>query len=92
MVSAQFLTGKSIKQALTNLGLYDQYRDSLSELGFDLESICDNVEEDLCRGICSRCRQAACMFDATADYGLPAMAYTLRFEHGAPEQNVMPVD
>jgi len=80
-LSMEFLIGRSLGNALMNLGLYDKYAEVLAELGFDLEKVREQ-EEDAALGNGGLGRLAACFLDSIATLGIPAYGYGIRYEYG----------
>ena len=68
---------------IRSLGLWDEYNQACLELGQDLNEICSEGEYELERGHCGRCSQPYEITKATSTSELPAIAYGLRFDHGA---------
>ncbi|KAI5479794.1 starch phosphorylase, glycosyltransferase family 35 protein [Pseudohyphozyma bogoriensis] len=87
--SLEFLMGKSLDNALLNLGQKDEYRESVSKLGFQLEDLLD-VERDAGLGNGGLGRLAACYLDSMSTTNLPAWGYGLRYQYGIFRQLLSP--
>ena len=77
-LSLEFLIGRTLGNALINLGLYDEVEAALKSLGYDLDEIRD-MEEDAALGNGGLGRLAACFMDSMATLGLPAYGYGIRY-------------
>lgn len=78
-LSMEFLTGRLLSNSLMNLGLYDAYREALSELDVALEDILE-IEPDAALGNGGLGRLAACILDSMATLSLPGYGYGIRYE------------
>ncbi|MDF0601351.1 glycogen/starch/alpha-glucan phosphorylase [Psychromarinibacter sp. C21-152] len=80
-LSLEFLIGKMLNDAATNLGLRDVAERALEGLGprFD-ELVAD--EPDAALGNGGLGRLAACFMESLATLGVPAHGYGIRYEHG----------
>ncbi len=85
-LSAEFLLGRQLGNALLATGLTEVAREALDSLGIDLESIADlEVEPGLGNGGLGRL--AACFADSLATIGRPAIGYGICYEYGIFEQS-----
>ena len=85
--SAEFLMGPSLGNNLLNLGIYDQVRQAMEELGLDWEELLDQeVEPGLGNGGLGRL--AACYLDSLATLEIAALGYGIRYEFGIFEQEL----
>jgi len=84
-VSAEFLVGRFLRNALLNLELEDVYRDSLSELDVSLDQIYQE-EYDPGLGNGGLGRLAACFMDSLATLNYPAWGYGLMYSFGMFKQ------
>src|SRR6185436_1947570 len=66
---------------LTNLGIYDQARAVLSELGDDFEEL-QELEPDAALGNGGLGRLAACFLDSLATLDMPGFGYGINYEFG----------
>ncbi len=80
-LSMEFLMGRTLGNALINLDLYEEFKDSLAEIGLRLENLRDQ-EPDAALGNGGLGRLAACFLDSMATLRLPAYGYGLRYEFG----------
>jgi len=84
-LSAEFLLGPHLGSNLLNLGLYEEARQAMSELGLDLEEILGQ-EEEPGLGNGGLGRLAACYLDSLATLAIPALGYGIRYEFGIFDQ------
>ena len=82
-LSLEFLMGRTLDNALLNLGLKPQYDQGIEKLGFNLEDLIDQ-ERDAGLGNGGLGRLAACYLDSSASQELPVWGYGLRYKYGAP--------
>src|SRR5215212_9263847 len=80
-LSMEFLMGRALGNNLTNLGIYDQARAVLAELGEDLEEL-QSLEPDAALGNGGLGRLAACFLDSLATLDLPGFGYGINYEFG----------
>ena len=80
-LSMEFLMGRALGNNLTNLGIYDEARQVLSELGDDLEEL-EALEPDAALGNGGLGRLAACFLDSLATLDLPGFGYGINYEFG----------
>jgi len=86
-LSLEFLMGRTLNNALLNLGLGETIEPTLHRLGLDLEEMID-VEHDAGLGNGGLGRLAACFLDSCASLQLPVMGYGIRYEYGMFRQHV----
>jgi starch phosphorylase len=79
--SLEFLIGRLLFDALGNLGLIEQTRAALAELGVDLDRI-RGAEADAALGNGGLGRLAACFMESMASLELPAFGYGIRYDYG----------
>lgn len=84
----EFLLGRSLKNTLFNLGLEDNFRGALGELGIKLDALYEQ-EPDAGLGNGGLGRLAACFMDSLATEGYPATGYSLRYEYGIFRQKLV---
>ncbi|KAI0276052.1 glycosyltransferase family 35 protein [Russula aff. rugulosa BPL654] len=84
-LSLEFLMGRTLSNALLNLGVLDNYSSSLSSLGFSLEDLLVQ-ERDAALGNGGLGRLAACYLDSSATQELPVWGYGLRYKYGIFQQ------
>lgn len=86
--SMEFLIGRLLGTNIINLGLENQTREALKEMGFDIDEIAEN-EADAGLGNGGLGRLAACFLDSMATLGIPAHGYGIRFEYGIFNQKII---
>nr|WP_236841939.1 glycogen/starch/alpha-glucan phosphorylase [Bosea sp. PAMC 26642] len=86
-LSLEFLIGRSLADALNNLGLTGPVAQAMSELGVDLAAI-ETIEPDAALGNGGLGRLAACYLEAMASTGVPALGYGIRYDHGLFKQRI----
>ncbi|HKR63838.1 MAG TPA: glycogen/starch/alpha-glucan phosphorylase [Thermoanaerobaculia bacterium] len=80
-LSMEFLMGRALGNTLTNLGIYDEAKSVVSELGADFEEL-ENTEPDAALGNGGLGRLAACFLDSMASLDLPGFGYGINYEYG----------
>ncbi len=80
-LSLEFLIGRSLGNSMTNLGILEDAKQAVEELGFDMSEIRDQ-EEDAALGNGGLGRLAACFMDSIATLKIPAYGYGIRYEYG----------
>lgn len=86
-LSMEYLTGRTLANSLVNLGLLDETRAGLTELGLDLDDLID-AEWEAGLGNGGLGRLAACLMDSMATLGLAAWGYGIRYEFGIFQQQI----
>ena len=85
-LSAEYLMGRQLGNALLATGLTEVAREALAGLGIDLDEVYDmEVEPGLGNGGLGRL--AACFADSLATLGRPAIGYGILYEYGIFEQS-----
>ena len=84
-ISLEFLMGRTIGNAMINLGVYDAAEQAMRELGFDVEELREQ-EVDAGLGNGGLGRLAACFLDSMATLELPAFGYGIRYDFGIFKQ------
>jgi glycogen phosphorylase len=79
--SAEFLMGPHLGNNLINLGIYDQVRQAITELGLNFDELLA-YEEEPGLGNGGLGRLAACFIDSLATLEIPALGYGIRYEFG----------
>jgi starch phosphorylase len=79
--SMEFLMGRALGNNLTNLGIFDEARTVLTELGADFEEL-QSLEHDAALGNGGLGRLAACFLDSMASLDLPGFGYGINYEFG----------
>jgi starch phosphorylase len=85
--SLEFLVGRMLFDALTNLGLASTAVAALDELGVDFDRI-RRLEPDPALGNGGLGRLAACFMESMAALSVPAHGYGIRYDHGIFRQVV----
>ncbi|RIB20585.1 Glycosyltransferase Family 35 protein [Gigaspora rosea] len=86
-LSLEFLLGRSLDNALLNLGLKENFGEGVKDLGFRMEDILDE-EVDAALGNGGLGRLAACYMDSLASLDYPAWGYGLRYTYGIFQQRL----
>lgn len=86
-LSAEYLLGPSLGNALLNLGIREQVAEAVASLGQDLDEL---IEEEREPGLGNGGlgRLAACFMDSLSTLQIPAVGYGLRYEFGIFEQRI----
>ncbi len=85
--SAEFLMGPQLGKNLIGLGIYDQVKDAIEELGPNLEVLL-NEEPEPGLGNGGLGRLAACYLDSLATLEIPSLGYGIRYEFGIFQQDI----
>ena len=80
-MSMEFLMGRALGNNMINLLCYDDVRETLEELGLDLNLI-EDQEPDAALGNGGLGRLAACFLDSLATLGYPAYGCGIRYRYG----------
>lgn len=86
-LSLEFLLGRSLNNAILNLGLQEEVSKALAELGLELAQLAE-IEPDAGLGNGGLGRLAACLMDSCATLELPVTGYGLRYEYGMFRQAI----
>lgn len=86
-LSAEFLLGPHLGNNLLNLGIEDEVRTALAELGQDYDAVLA-CEEEPGLGNGGLGRLAACYLDSLATLERPAVGYGIRYEFGIFDQEI----
>ncbi len=86
-LSLEFLIGRLMRDAVSNLGLLEAMRAALKILKVDLDLIAE-LEADAALGNGGLGRLAACFMESMATVGLPAYGYGIRYRHGLFRQKI----
>jgi len=86
-LSLEFLMGKALENNLLNLGLYENMRSALADLGIDLADLLTQ-EPDAGLGNGGLGRLAACFLDSLATLSIPASGQGIRYEFGIFDQEI----
>lgn len=85
--------GRTLDNAMLNVGMKQTARDGLQDLGFKIEDVIDQ-EHDAALGNGGLGRLAACFLDSLATLNYPGWGYGLRYRYGTwnrmlPYQNIL---
>ncbi|CAN7405902.1 glycogen/starch/alpha-glucan phosphorylase [Rhizobium rhizogenes] len=86
-LSLEFLIGRLMRDAVSNLGLMEQITSALSSLGVDIRVIA-GLEPDAALGNGGLGRLAACFMESMATVEVPAYGYGIRYVHGLFRQQM----
>lgn len=86
-LSLEFLIGRLMRDAFSNLGLMDNMREALKSLGVDLDLIAA-LEPDAALGNGGLGRLAACFMESMATVDIPAHGYGIRYANGMFRQEI----
>ena len=86
-LSLEFLIGRLLRDALSNLELTEAYRVALHDLGVDLNLV-EELEADAALGNGGLGRLAACFMESMASLNIPAYGYGIRYNHGLFRQGM----
>ncbi|GLQ81963.1 alpha-1,4 glucan phosphorylase [Mesorhizobium huakuii] len=86
-LSLEFLIGRLMRDAFSNLGLMANMREALSSLGVDLDLIAA-LEPDAALGNGGLGRLAACFMESMATVDIPAHGYGIRYANGMFRQEI----
>jgi len=87
-LSMEFLMGRWLSDNLCNLGLNEECRPVLAELGIDLERVLE-VEPDAGLGNGGLGRLAACFLESLATLNMPGFGYGIDYEYGMFRQEIV---
>ena len=86
-LSLEFLIGRLLRDALSNLGLTAEMEAALAAYGVDLAQI-EELEPDAALGNGGLGRLAACFMESLASLDLPACGYGIRYINGMFRQRI----
>ncbi len=86
-LSAEYLPGPHLCNALSALGIEEPVREAMTELGLDLGTLAA-AEPEPGLGNGGLGRLASCLLDSLATQEVPAIAYGIRYEFGIFEQAI----
>jgi starch phosphorylase len=86
-LSAEFLMGPHLGNNLINLGLYNEVKQAIEELGLDFDELLAQ-EEEPGLGNGGLGRLAACYLDSMASLEIPSLGYGIRYEFGIFHQDI----
>ena len=86
-MSMEFLMGRALGNNLINLTEYNEVKEALDEIGFDLNVI-EDQEPDAALGNGGLGRLAACFLDSLATLGYAAYGCGIRYRYGMFKQKI----
>lgn len=86
-LSAEFLIGPQLGSNLINLGIYDEVREAVLQLGQDIDELIEQ-EEEPGLGNGGLGRLAACFLESLATQQILGVGYGIRYEFGIFEQQI----
>lgn len=86
-LSLEFLIGRLLRDALSNLGVSEEVRAALAEHGVDLDEI-EEIEPDAALGNGGLGRLAACFMESLATLDIAAYGYGIRYVNGMFRQRI----
>jgi starch phosphorylase len=86
-LSLEFLIGRLMRDAISNIGLMEQVRVALKSLGVDLDTLAE-LEPDAALGNGGLGRLAACFMESMATTQIPAYGYGIRYANGMFRQEL----
>jgi starch phosphorylase len=86
-LSAEFLLGPHLGNALLSLGIHEDTRKALASLDLSLDTLLEE-EEEPGLGNGGLGRLAACFMDSLATRAIPAIGYGIRYEFGIFDQQI----
>ncbi|MCF7971838.1 MAG: glycogen/starch/alpha-glucan phosphorylase [Methylococcaceae bacterium] len=87
-LSMEFLMGRTLSNAMLNLGVADAVAEAMYDLGLEIEELIES-EPDAGLGNGGLGRLAACFIDSCATLQLPVTGYGLRYEYGMFSQSIV---
>src|SRR5688572_23640062 len=87
-LSAEFLMGPHLGNNLINLGIHDEVRQAITELGLDFDTLL-HQEDEPGLGNGGLGRLAACFIDSMATLEIPSLGYGIRYEFGIFHQEIV---
>jgi len=86
-LSLEFLIGRLMRDAFSNLGMLETMRDALKSLGVEIDVIA-GLEPDAALGNGGLGRLAACFMESMATVDVPAHGYGIRYANGMFRQEI----
>jgi glycogen phosphorylase len=87
-LSLEFLIGRLLRDALSNMGLGREMEQALRHLGLDLAAL-EELEPDAALGNGGLGRLAACFMESLASLDIPAYGYGIRYVNGMFRQRIV---
>ncbi len=86
-LSLEFLIGRLMRDAMSNVGLMEPVQEALKNLNVDLGDLL-NLEPDAALGNGGLGRLAACFLESMSSVKIPAYGYGIRYVHGLFRQEM----
>ena len=86
-LSLEFLIGRLLRDALSNMGMTREIEEALRANGFDLAAL-EELEPDAALGNGGLGRLAACFMESLASLDIPAYGYGIRYVNGMFRQRI----
>ena len=86
-LSIEYLPGRFLASNLINLGLRDLCRETLGQMGVDLDAV-EASERDPALGNGGLGRLGACFLNSLATLGMPGYGYGINYEYGLFRQEI----
>ena len=87
-LSMEFLIGRLLRDAVSNLGLTEPIQEALARYGVELDLV-ELLEPDAALGNGGLGRLAACFMESMASTGIPSFGYGIRYVHGFFRQEIV---
>ncbi len=87
-LSMEFLIGRLLGTNMINLGVWEQAKNAMERLGFDIDEL-HECEVDAGLGNGGLGRLAACFLDSMATLGIAAHGYGIRYDYGIFNQRII---
>ncbi len=87
-LSLEFLIGRLLRDALSNLELTGAFQAALAKLNVNLDLV-ETLEPDAALGNGGLGRLAACFMESMASLDIPAYGYGIRYDHGLFRQKIV---
>lgn len=87
-ISMEYLIGRLLDSTLINLGILDETKTAMEDLGLDYDKIRES-EWDAGLGNGGLGRLAACFLDSMATLGIPGYGYGIRYDFGIFYQKII---
>ena len=87
-LSVEFLIGRALVNNMINLGVLDDYRAVMAEIGYPFEKL-EEQENEAALGSGGLGRLAACFLDSLSTLNLPVTGYGIRYEYGMFSQRIV---
>ncbi|MDR3474038.1 MAG: glycogen/starch/alpha-glucan phosphorylase [Devosia sp.] len=86
-LSLEFLIGRLLRDAMSNIGIMESVRDALKSLDVDLDDLIE-LEPDAALGNGGLGRLAACFLESMSTLKIPAYGYGIRYVNGLFRQEL----